>query len=130
MPWNEQGRMIALMLAAVVALAAGEVLLAKGMRAAPGGEGGWTAQVVGVLASPWIWAGAGLLLIHLVLYMAALGKADLSFVLPLTAASYPLTTLLSRYYLNEHVGTSRWIGIALITVGVAVVGLCDASTRH
>ncbi len=130
MEWKDQGRVLGLMLAAVLALAAGEVLLSKGMKAVSVGEGRWTEQIMAVLSSPWIVAGAGLMLVHLVLYMAALGKADLSLALPLTAASYPITALLSRSYLGENVGTTRWIGIALITAGVAVVGLGDAWTRR
>ena len=130
MEWKDQSRMLGLMTAAVAALAVGEVLLSKGMKGASGGEGRWTEQVMGVLGSPWIWAGAGLMLLHLILYMAALGKSDLSLVLPLTAASYPLTTLLARQYLGEQIGTTRWAGIALITAGVAVVGLGDAFTRR
>jgi drug/metabolite transporter (DMT)-like permease len=50
----------------------------------------------------------------------------LSFALPLTAASYPLSALLARYYLHEHVGTARWLGTLLITVGVAIVAFGDA----
>ena len=130
MPWIGHGRILGLMLAAVLALATGEVALAKGMKAESVGEVRWIAQVLAVVSNPWIWAGAALMLVHLILYMAALGKADLSLVLPLTAASYPLTTLLSRYYLGEQVGMSRWIGVALITAGVAVVGLGDAFTRR
>jgi drug/metabolite transporter (DMT)-like permease len=129
MIWKGRGGFVALIVAAVVALAAGETLIAKGMkRVAEGGR--WTEQVVAALRSPWIWAGGGMLLLHLILYMAALGKADLSLVLPLTAASYPLTTLLSRYYLGEHVGTTRWVGIVVVTVGVAVVGLGEAWSRR
>ena len=121
---------MALIVAAVVALAAGEALIARGMKGV-GGEGGrWTEQVAAAVRSPWIWAGGATLLLHLVLYMAALGKADLSLVLPLTAASYPLTTLLSRYYLGEQVGTTRWIGTLLVTAGVAVVGLGEAWSRR
>jgi len=126
MAWKDQGPLLSLIGAAVIALAAGETLLAKGIKGSAVAGGRWTEQVASVLANPWIWAGVGLLLLHLILYMTALGKADLSLVLPMTAASYPLTTLLSSYYLHEEVGTTRWVGTLLITVGVAVVGFGDA----
>ncbi len=130
MSWSLRGRIFLILLAAVVALAFGEVFLSKGMKQAGEGGGNWTAQVVRVLGNPWIWAGGGLLLLHLVLYMAALGLADLSLVLLLTAASYPLTVFLSGRVLGESIGPTRWLGAALITLGVVVVGLGEASGRR
>ena len=54
--------------------------------------------------------------------MLALKSADLSFALPLTAASYPLAALLARFYLHEHVSL-RGLGTLVITIGVAIVVL-------
>ena len=58
--------------------------------------------------------------------MKLLGVADLSFVLPVTAVGYVLTTLLGRIFLHEQVSTQRWIAVLLIFLGTAVVG----STRR
>ena len=49
-----------------------------------------------MLRNGWVLIGFALLLAHLGLYMLALKDADLSFALPLTAASYPLGALLAR----------------------------------
>ena len=117
------------MLAAVVALALGETALAKGMKQTARAGGEWTAQALAVVRNGWIAAGVVLLGVHLVLYMLALRRADLSFALPLTAASYPLSALLARFYLREDVGTARWIGTLLITAGVAIVALGEATRR-
>ncbi len=125
-----QGRVLLILLLAVLALAGGEALLARGMKGTEGEGIRWTETVRRVARSPWIWAGAGLLLIHLVLYMAALGKADLSYVLPMTALSYPLTALLAQSFLAERVGPTRWLGTVLITAGVAVVGIGEAMGRR
>jgi uncharacterized membrane protein len=118
---GSRGRILLIMLAAVVALAVGETLLSKGMKRAGRAEGGWSQQVAAVATNGWVWAGCLLLLLHLALYMLALRGADLSLALPLTAASYPLAALLARYYLHEDVGTSRWAGTLLITLGVTLV---------
>jgi drug/metabolite transporter (DMT)-like permease len=120
-----RGRILLIMLVAVVALAVGETLLSKGMKQLGRGGGGWAEQSLAGLRSTWIWIGLCLLLIHIALYMLALKGADLSFALPLTAASYPLAALMARFYLREEVGTTRWIGTLLITVGVAIVALGD-----
>jgi drug/metabolite transporter (DMT)-like permease len=124
---RSHGRILLILLVAVVALAAGETLLAKGMKQSGQIAGGWTAQAAAVARSGWIWGGCLLLLLHLGLYMLALQGADLSFALPLTAASYPLGALLAKYYLHEDVGTGRWLGTLLITLGVALVALDEAS---
>jgi drug/metabolite transporter (DMT)-like permease len=122
-----RGRILLIMLAAVIALAAGETALSKGMKQAGGIEGGWAAHAAAVVRNGWVASGLVLLLSHLGLYMLALERADLSFALPLTAASYPLATLLARFYLREDVGTVRWMGTLVITAGVAIVALGDAA---
>jgi drug/metabolite transporter (DMT)-like permease len=121
----ERGRILIIMLIAVVALAVGETLLSKGMKQAGRGGDGWAQLAAGVIRSGWIWSGLILLIIHVGLYMLALKGTDLSLALPLTAASYPLAALLARFYLREEVGTSRWIGTLVITAGVAIVALGD-----
>ncbi len=120
-------RILLIMLVAVVALAVGETLLAKGMKQAGHAPRGWAGQVAAVLRNAWVWAGVALLIVHVGLYMAALRDADLSFVLPLTAASYPLAAVLAKFVLHEEVGALRWVGTLLITVGVAVIGLGDSA---
>ena len=120
---GERGRVLLIMLAAVVALTLGETALAKGMKQTAGAGGGWMAQALAVARSGWIAAGVILLGLHLLLYLLALRRADLSFALPLTAASYPISALMAKLYLREDVGTARWIGTLLITAGVAIVAL-------
>jgi drug/metabolite transporter (DMT)-like permease len=109
------------MLAAVAALALGETSLAKGMKQVGRLAGGWTETIPAIVRNGWVGLGLVLLVLHLGLYMLALERADLSFALPLTAAAYPLSALLARFYLREEVGTARWLGTLLITVGVAIV---------
>ena len=120
-----RGRILIIMLIAVVALAVGETLLSKGMKQAGRRGDGWEQQAALVVRSGWIWAGLLLMIVHVGLYMLALKGADLSLALPLTAASYPLAALLAQFYLREDVGTARWIGTLVITAGVAIVALGD-----
>jgi drug/metabolite transporter (DMT)-like permease len=120
-----RARILLIMLAAVLALAVGETALSKGMKQVGRIDGGWVAQVMAVARNGWVGAGLALLLGHLALYMLALKGADLSFALPLTALSYPLSALLARAYLREDVGSMRWLGTLVITVGVAIVAFSD-----
>jgi drug/metabolite transporter (DMT)-like permease len=125
----ERVRILSMMFVAVIALAIGEIALSKGMKAAAREGSGYLALASAGLRSPWLWAGIGLLVIHLGLYLAVLSETDLSFALPLTAASYPLSALLAKLVLHEEVGLARWAGTALITIGVAVVACCEAASQ-
>ena len=80
----------------------------------------WSHLLVAVL-NPWVLAGIGLLILFFGSYLTALSWADLTYVLPATAVGYVVLALLARFFLHEHVSLTRWMGIALITVGVGFV---------
>jgi drug/metabolite transporter (DMT)-like permease len=52
--------------------------------------------------------------------LALLSRADLSFVLPVTASGYVLIAIAGRFWLGEHISPVRWLGIAAITLGVVL----------
>lgn len=74
------------------------------------------------LLNPWVAMGASLLILWLLSHMALLSWADLSYVLPVTSIGYVLIALVGRVFLHEQVSGPRWAGIALIVLGVALVG--------
>ena len=119
-------RLVFLLVAAVATLALGEAAIARGMKQAGATAGGWWPAARAAVANPWVVAGASLLGLHLLIYSTALAGADFSLVMPITAASYPLGTLLARYFLHEEVNAARWLGTAIIAVGVAVVAWGEA----
>jgi uncharacterized membrane protein len=45
----------------------------------------------------------------------------MSLFVPLTAANYIFSMLLSRYYFGEEVSYTRWVGCALILAGVSAI---------
>ncbi len=51
-------------------------------------------------------------------FLELLKIADLSFVVPVSAGTIVLETLLARMLLHEPVGARRWIGTALVAAGV------------
>ncbi|HWN98364.1 MAG TPA: EamA family transporter [Blastocatellia bacterium] len=121
----------AVLIIAIVAQAAGDVCLTKGMKAlasldATGGRQSESLSQIAHLAlqaaqSPMVWAGTLLLIVFFALYSAALSWADLSFVLPATAFGYVLNVAAGYYFLNEAVSTRRWAGAVIITLGVLFV---------
>jgi uncharacterized membrane protein len=111
----------------VLTLALGETAIARGMKQAGAIDApGWWAFAWSSLSNVWVVVGGLLLGLHLLIYATALSKAELSLVMPITAASYPLGTILARFFLREEVNMARWVGTFVIAVGVAVVAWGEA----
>jgi drug/metabolite transporter (DMT)-like permease len=110
----------------------GNVMLGKGMR----GIGPVTLKSVtdmfsvarSVLTSPYIWLGIAGLLGFMIVHMLLLTWADYSYVQPATSLSYATVALLSYFLLGEIVTPLRWLGIAVICLGVFIVGRTAPST--
>jgi len=119
------------LITAIVAQALGDVCLTKGMKAissleaANVGSSETFSQVAHIalqaLQSPMVWVGTLLLIVFFALFSAALSWADLSFVLPATAFGYVLNVAAGNYFLGESVSNRRWLGAAIITLGVLFV---------
>jgi drug/metabolite transporter (DMT)-like permease len=82
------------------------------------------------MLSPVVLAGIAMLILAMLVRMAVLGAADLSFVLPLTAIGYVFAALLGRFFLHEEVSVERWLGTLLIFIGVGVVGSTPQNTTR
>ena len=82
------------------------------------------------LFRPWLALGVLLLIAWMLLRMALLSWADLSYVLPVTAVEYALVALAGRVYLHEIITTRRWTGIALIMAGAALVSAATAPQTY
>lgn len=65
----------------------------------------------------------GLLLetIFFVLLQYLLGQRDVSFIWPLTAVSFVMTTLAAQFILGENVNALRWTGVIVIVIGAAII---------
>lgn len=70
------------------------------------------------LANPFAIVGILILIVWILSDLALLSRADLSFVLPVTASAYVLVALVGHFFLHDHISWQRWIGILLITGGV------------
>lgn len=69
-----------------------------------------------------IWTGIGLLLAYFIAYLLVLSWADYSYVLPASSISSLLIALLAFFVLHETITPTRWVGVAVISLGVFVVG--------
>ena len=113
----------------------GNILLGKGMKNI-GSAQHWSLHdalpiLLSILSSPYIWMGIGCLLAMFVAYMVLLTWADYSYVQPASSFSYAVTGVLSYFILGEIVSPLRCLGIAVICVGVLVVGhKAPRTTEH
>jgi uncharacterized membrane protein len=80
------------------------------------------------LLNPWIAGGVLVLAFWMFSNLTLLSRADLSYVLPVTAVSYVLIAIVGQLLLHERVHALRWSGIAMITFGVMLVGGTPART--
>ena len=72
--------------------------------------------------NPWVSLGIALLAVWLFAHITILSWADLSYVLPVTAVGYVLVAVAGKVLLQEQISGKRWVGIALIMLGVMLVG--------
>ena len=113
---------------AICANVFGNLLLRAGMH-----EEGPTVTVallayLRVFHNPLVVGGTALLALGLFANLSLLSWADLSYVLPVTAAGYALSAVLGWAVLGEHVSGPRWLGIGLITLGAILVGRTQPRT--
>lgn len=82
------------------------------------------ARVVGrALLLPKMWAGVSMMAVAFFALLGMLSLAKVSFVFPATALSYAAGALGGRLFLGERVTPQRWIGVALVCIGVTLVFL-------
>jgi drug/metabolite transporter (DMT)-like permease len=110
----------------VIAGPLGNALLGRGMKQAgklavwPPPEALHTA--LHVLGTSSIWLGVASLLTFFLANILVLSWADYSYVQPASSVAYGVAALLGYFMLGEPVSPLRWLGIAIICLGVLVVG--------
>lgn len=72
------------------------------------------------MENPWTLLGICVLVAWMLTDLALLSRADLSFVLPVTASAYVLVAIGGHFILHDHISWERWTGIVLITLGVVL----------
>lgn len=108
----------------------GDACLSRGMTGLPPISFSHPQTLVAAIFTPWIALGISLLIGFFASYLTALSWADLTFVLPATAFGNVIVELLARFWLREPISVQRWIGVALITVGVSFVAQGPSLTER
>jgi drug/metabolite transporter (DMT)-like permease len=113
---------------------AGDTLLSRGMKQV--GAVGFSSPsllwhtLLRILSTASIWLGIASLLVFFACYLLLLSWADFSFVMPATATVFVVVPLLGALLLHEHVSGTRWAGVVIICLGVALVSRTPASSTR
>lgn len=110
----------------ILCRAVGNLLLAWGMKHLTPASPLNPLLYLRAMVDPIVASGVVALILALLVRLALLSLADLSYVLPVTAIGYVIAAFLGKTVLHETVTAQRWLGTFLIFVGAALVG----STAH
>ena len=118
-------KILVILIAGLVCEAIGVVFLSKGLKQV--GEFSqvnaaeiWRVVKAGVSNSN-ILIGVALEAAFFVALLILLSRSDVSFIWPLTAMGFVLTTLTAKFMLNEQIPPMRWVGVLLIMLGAGLI---------
>ena len=112
----------ALIAVAILGQVGGNALLSHGLHRHSIAVSSSFLHYLHAIANPWAIAGVIVLTGWMISNLSLLSRADLSYVLPITGSmSYILIALVGHFFLREEVPWTHWAGIAIITIGVALV---------
>lgn len=57
--------------------------------------------------------------------LVLMSKSDISFLWPLTALSFVMTTFAAMIFLGEQVSSIRWAGVVFIMIGAALISYSE-----
>lgn len=69
----------------------------------------------------WMWVGIALMSLAFFSLLAILSFRQVSFVVPISALSYVAGAFGAKLFLRERISRNRWIGIAIVCLGVTIV---------
>lgn len=74
-----------------------------------------------IVGSPLVVLGLFLYGLSALVWLVVLSRVDLSFAYPMIGLSYVLVLVISSLFLKEQVGLIRWLGAAIIILGVILI---------
>ncbi|MGH2820398.1 MAG: EamA family transporter [Actinomycetota bacterium] len=78
---------------------------------------------VRTVREPRLWVGLLLFGVSAAFWLVVLSRVPLSVAYPFVGISYIVVVLSARLLLHEHVPALRWVGVVVVALGIAIVGL-------
>ena len=104
----------------VMCVAIYELLLKRGARDTANLSPNWSWTGLSGLASIYVWVAIVFVIASLITWLYVLRFIPLSIAFPISQAVHVLVPLGSWLILGENIVTLRWIGIAFVSLGLAV----------
>jgi drug/metabolite transporter (DMT)-like permease len=98
-----------------------ELLLKRGAVETANPNSSWSWTGLSGLGSVYVWIAIVFVILSLITWLHVLRYLPLSIAFPISQAVHVLVPLGSWLILGENIITLRWIGIALVSLGLAVV---------
>ena len=76
--------------------------------------------VISAVFTPFVLSGLVLYACTTVLWLYILSKIPISFAYPIQALAFPLVLIIASFAFKEAIPASRWVGVGIILVGVAI----------
>lgn len=122
-------KLLMILLVGLVFEATGVVLLKKGIDAIGPVQQVNVPEILRVvkagLTSPMIIGGVFFEALFFGCLLTLMARSDISFLWPLTALSFVMTTLAALFFLHESVSTVRWAGVVFIMIGAGLISYSE-----
>ena len=127
-------KIILILIAGLVCEAIGVVFLSKGLKQIGEVKQVTAAEIWRVVkagaTNPNILLGVALEAAFFVALLVLLSRSDVSFIWPLTAMGFVLTTLTAKYLLHEEIPPLRWCGVLLIMLGAGLITFTEKAKER
>ena len=87
----------------------------------PSGLTGYLELALNLLTNIWFILGMGCYVISIGLWMAVLGKVEVSLAYPMLSIGYVLTAIIGYFFMGENVNLIRIIGLSFICFGIVII---------
>ncbi len=105
----------------VTCVAIYELLLKRGASETANPNSSWSWTGLTGLGSIYVWIAIVFVILSLITWLYVLRYLPLSIAFPISQAVHILVPIGSWLVLGENIVTLRWIGIALVSLGLAIV---------
>ena len=124
-------KLLLILLIGLIFEATGVVLLKKGINQIGEVQSMAPAEIIRVIiagaTNPTVLLGVFFEALFFACLLVLMSKSDISFLWPLTALSFVMTTLAALIFLGEKVSSLRWMGVLFIVVGAAFISYSEHS---
>jgi drug/metabolite transporter (DMT)-like permease len=122
-------KLLLILLIGLVFEAAGVVFLKKGITKVGEVKQVSAAEIVRVVkagaTSPSVLLGVFFEALFFVCLLVLMAESDISFLWPLTALSFVMTTVAALVFLGERVSSVRWAGVVFIMIGAGLISYSE-----